>query len=48
MLEVCERAGQFVLVTEAPGEGASAVDGDVAAAVVSLNGDPGRRRAAAA
>jgi hypothetical protein len=48
MVEVCERAGQFVLVTEVPGEGASAIDGDVAAAVASLNGDPGRRRATAA
>jgi transcriptional regulator with XRE-family HTH domain/Zn-dependent peptidase ImmA (M78 family) len=48
MAEVCERAGQFVLAAEVPGEGASAIDGDVAAAVVSLNADPGRRRATAA
>lgn len=48
MAEVCERAGQFVLVAEVPGEGGSAVDGDIAAAVVSLSGDPGRRRATAA
>jgi transcriptional regulator with XRE-family HTH domain len=48
LAELCERAGQFVLVTEVPGEGASAVDGDIAAAVVSLAGDPGRRRATAA
>ncbi|HEY6790903.1 MAG TPA: ImmA/IrrE family metallo-endopeptidase [Trebonia sp.] len=48
LAELCERAGQFVLVTEVPGEGASAIDGDIAAAVVSLGGDPGRRRATAA
>lgn len=48
LVELCERAGQFVLVTEVPGEGASAVDGEIAAAVVSLSGDPGRRRATAA
>jgi Zn-dependent peptidase ImmA (M78 family) len=48
MLELCERAGQFVLVTELDGDGASALDGDLGAAVVSLKGDPGRRRATAA
>jgi transcriptional regulator with XRE-family HTH domain len=48
MLKLCERAGQFVLVTQLPGDGASAIDGDLAAAVVSLRGDPGRRRATAA
>lgn len=48
LVELCEKAGQFVLVTEAPGEGASVIDDDVAAAVVSLQGDPGRRRATAA
>jgi Zn-dependent peptidase ImmA (M78 family) len=48
LVELCERSGQFILVTEVPGEGASVVDGDVAAAVVSLSGDPGRRRATAA
>lgn len=48
LVELCERAGQFVLVTEAPGEGASVIDGEIAAAVVSLSGDPGRRRATAA
>jgi transcriptional regulator with XRE-family HTH domain/Zn-dependent peptidase ImmA (M78 family) len=48
LLELCERAGQFVLVTEIKGDGASVVDGDLAAAVVSLTGDPGRRRATAA
>ena len=48
LVELCERAGQYVLVTDVPGEGASVVDGDVAVAVVSLQGDPGRRRATAA
>ncbi|WP_319462356.1 XRE family transcriptional regulator [Micromonospora sp. RTP1Z1] len=48
VVEVCERAGQFILVTDVPGDGASLVEGDVAAAVVSTTGDPGRRRATAA
>jgi Zn-dependent peptidase ImmA (M78 family) len=48
LVEVCERAGQHVLVADVPGEGASMVDDDVAVAVVSLQGDPGRRRATAA
>ncbi len=48
LIDLCERAGQYVLVTDVPGEGASMVDGDVAVAVVSLQGDPGRRRATAA
>lgn len=48
LVELCERAGQYVLVTDVPGEGASVVDSDVAVAVVSLQGDPGRRRATAA
>jgi Zn-dependent peptidase ImmA (M78 family) len=48
LVELCERAGQFVLVTEVPGEGASVIDEEIAAAVVSLSGDPGRRRATAA
>lgn len=48
LVELCERAGQFVLVTDVPGEGASVLDGDIAAAVVSLSGEPGRRRATAA
>jgi Zn-dependent peptidase ImmA (M78 family) len=37
-----------VLVTDLPGDGASVVDGDLAVAVVSRAGDPGRRRATAA
>jgi len=48
ILDVCERAGQLVLVTDVPGDGASLIDGDVAVAVVSTTGDPGRRRATAA
>jgi transcriptional regulator with XRE-family HTH domain len=48
LVELCERAGQYVLVTDVPGEGASMVDDDIAVAVVSLQGDPGRRRATAA
>jgi Zn-dependent peptidase ImmA (M78 family) len=48
LMDFCERAGQFVLVTEIPGDGASVVDGDIAGAIVSLRGDPGRRRATAA
>lgn len=48
LVELSERAGQYVLVTDVPGEGASVVDGDIAVAVVSLEGDPGRRRATAA
>lgn len=48
LMEFSERSGQYVLVTDLPGEGASMVDGDLAAAVVSLQGDPGRRRTTAA
>jgi transcriptional regulator with XRE-family HTH domain/Zn-dependent peptidase ImmA (M78 family) len=48
LVELCEKAGQFVLVADVPGEGASVIDGDIAAAVVSVWGDPGRRRATAA
>lgn len=48
MAELCERCGQYVLVSNLPGDGASAVDGAIAAAVVSLKGDPGRRRSTAA
>ncbi|NEW29751.1 helix-turn-helix domain-containing protein [Nocardia cyriacigeorgica] len=48
MMAVCERAGQLVLVVDLPGEGASLIDDDLAVAVVSRDGDPGRRRATAA
>ena len=48
LIEMCERAGQYVLVTDVRGEGASVVDGNVAVAVVSLEGDHDRRRATVA
>jgi transcriptional regulator with XRE-family HTH domain len=48
LMTVCERAGLFVAVADLPGDGASVADGDLAAAVVSRRGDPGRRRATAA
>ncbi|MFI7462890.1 helix-turn-helix domain-containing protein [Nonomuraea sp. NPDC049646] len=48
LMSVCERLGQLVAVVEVPGEGASLVEGDMAVAVVSKHGDPGRRRATAA
>jgi transcriptional regulator with XRE-family HTH domain/Zn-dependent peptidase ImmA (M78 family) len=48
LMRVCEAAGQLVLVTDLPGEGASLREDDIAAAVVSREPDPGRRRATAA
>lgn len=48
ILALCERSGQFTLVSELPGDGASLIDGDVAVAVVNSEGNPGRRRATAA
>lgn len=48
LMDTCEAAGQFVLVTNLDGDGASLVDDDIAVAVVSQTGDPGRRRATAA
>jgi Zn-dependent peptidase ImmA (M78 family) len=48
LMDCCERAGQFVSVVAAPGDGASLIDGEVAAAVISHHADPGRRRATAA
>ncbi|MEU0884815.1 XRE family transcriptional regulator [Lentzea sp. NPDC005914] len=49
LTDICERAGQFVLVADLPGDGASmVVDDELAVAVVSRSGDPGRRRATAA
>ncbi|MDP9796005.1 transcriptional regulator with XRE-family HTH domain [Catenuloplanes nepalensis] len=48
LMAACERAGLLVAVVDLPGEGASVVDGDLAAAVVSRLGPPGRRRATAA
>jgi Zn-dependent peptidase ImmA (M78 family) len=47
-MTICERAGLFVAVIDLPGDGASALDGNLAVAVVSRRGDPGRRRATAA
>ncbi|MFD0783211.1 helix-turn-helix domain-containing protein [Micromonospora azadirachtae] len=48
LMDVGERAGQWILVTDLPGDGASLVDSDLAVGVVSTTGDPGRRRATAA
>ncbi|MGH3737643.1 MAG: helix-turn-helix domain-containing protein [Micromonosporaceae bacterium] len=48
LMEVCERAGQYLLVTRVSGDGASLVDDELAVAVVSHRGDPGRRRTTAA
>lgn len=49
LMDVCEAAGQFVLVTDLPGDGASMiVDDELAVAVVGRSADPGRRRATAA
>jgi Zn-dependent peptidase ImmA (M78 family) len=48
LMSVCQDAGQFVLVTDAAGEGASLVDDGLAVAVVSRISDSGRRRATAA
>lgn len=48
MMSACAAAGQLVLVVDLPGDGASVVDHDVAVAVVSKAGDPGRRRATGA
>lgn len=48
LADVCEQAGQYVCVTDIPGEGVSLVDGRVGAAVVSAQRVPGRRRATAA
>ncbi|MED7928147.1 XRE family transcriptional regulator [Nonomuraea sp. LP-02] len=48
LMGVCERLGQLVAVVEVPGDGASLIEDDLAVAVVSRHGDPGRRRATAA
>ncbi|MBW8484274.1 helix-turn-helix domain-containing protein [Actinomadura parmotrematis] len=48
LMGVCQRMGQLVAVVETPGDGASLIEGGVAAAVVSVTGDPGRRRSTAA
>lgn len=48
MVRACQDAGLWVAVTELPADGASIRDDDIAVAVVSRLGDPGRRRATAA
>ncbi|NDU73860.1 helix-turn-helix domain-containing protein [Actinomadura sp. DSM 109109] len=48
LMSVCERMGQLVAVVTTPGDGASLIDDEIAAAVVSVTGDPGRRRTTAA
>jgi transcriptional regulator with XRE-family HTH domain/Zn-dependent peptidase ImmA (M78 family) len=48
LMTTCQQAGLFVAVVDLPGDGAAVVDGDLAVAVVSRLGDPGRRRATAA
>ncbi|HEX7303324.1 XRE family transcriptional regulator [Lentzea sp.] len=49
LMDLCERQGQFVLVADLRGDGASmVVDDELAVAVVSSSTDPGRRRATAA
>ncbi len=48
LVKACQDAGLLVAVTDLPGDGASVRDGDLAVAVVSRQGDPGRRRATAA
>ncbi|WP_410647032.1 ImmA/IrrE family metallo-endopeptidase [Amycolatopsis sp. cmx-4-54] len=48
LMAECERAGQYVLVSDLPGDGASLMDGDFGVSVVSRLADPGRRRATAA
>jgi transcriptional regulator with XRE-family HTH domain len=48
LMDVCERAGQLVLVTDLQGDGASLIEDGLAVAVVSKIGEPGRRRATGA
>ena len=48
LVEVCQDVGLLVAVVDLPGDGASVLDDDLAVAVVSRLGDPGRRRATAA
>ncbi|MGC5015940.1 helix-turn-helix domain-containing protein [Streptosporangium sp. DT93] len=48
LMSVCEELGQLVAVVDAPGDGASLIEDGIAVAVVSGQGDPGRRRATAA
>ena len=48
LVKACQNAGLLVAVVDLPGDGASVRDDDIAVAVVSRRGDPGRRRATAA
>ncbi|WP_206320705.1 helix-turn-helix domain-containing protein [Streptomyces zingiberis] len=48
MVDVCAEAGQWPLVAQIPGDGASLIDGDIAVSIISVRGEPGRRRATAA
>lgn len=48
MVDVAEKAGVLIALADLPGDGASINEGDVAVAIVSVQGDPGRRRATAA
>jgi transcriptional regulator with XRE-family HTH domain len=48
LMSICEQAGLLIAVVDLPGDGALALDGDLAVAVVSRSGEPGRRRATAA
>lgn len=48
LMSVCEGLGQLVAVVDTPGDGASLIEDGIAVAVVSSQGDPGRRRATAA
>ncbi|MFD0743644.1 helix-turn-helix domain-containing protein [Phytohabitans flavus] len=48
LIKACQDAGLLIAVVDLPGDGASTLDGDLAVAVVSRLGDPGRRRTTAA
>jgi transcriptional regulator with XRE-family HTH domain/Zn-dependent peptidase ImmA (M78 family) len=48
LMDVCEQAGQLVLVTDLHGDGASLIEDGLAVAVVRKSGDSGRRRATGA
>ncbi|WP_436520669.1 helix-turn-helix domain-containing protein [Actinoplanes sp. HUAS TT8] len=48
LVKACQEAGLLVAVADLPGDGASVRDDDLAVAVVSRRGDPGRRRSTAA
>ncbi|WET81870.1 XRE family transcriptional regulator [Amycolatopsis sp. QT-25] len=48
LMAECERVGQYVLVSDLPGDGASLMEGEFGVSVVSRLAEPGRRRATAA